>query len=66
MTRPRNSEFDLMLEILDRVRPRGTPLTEAVIADVLGCSKAYVWQVQRRSLGKMRGAAERRRREGSL
>lgn len=49
-----DSNIDLSLAVLDVVRPRGTPLTCAVIAEVCGCARQLIYQTESRGLRKIK------------
>ena len=53
-------ELDLNLEIFLLVRDPRAEYPDAVIAEVCGCSRALIWQLRRRALGKMRRELMRR------
>lgn len=55
-TRPtgQNKDIDLCLAVLDIVRPSGRPLTQREIASVIGCSPAYVFQIEKNAITKIR------------
>lgn len=49
-----DSDIDLSLAVLDVVRPRGMPLTCAVIAEVCGCTRQLIYQTESRAIRKIK------------
>ncbi len=49
--------IDLMLEILEMVRPPEVDLNQSEIADIIGCRQGDVWAIERRALRKLKRKA---------
>jgi hypothetical protein len=62
----RDGSVDAGLLMLLALTPRGMTRTHEEIAFVCGCSKGYIWHVEKRARLKMRKEFERLRREGKL
>lgn len=50
-------QIDLMLEILDMVRPPGVEIPECLIADICGCERQNIHQIMNKAMRKLRRAA---------
>jgi hypothetical protein len=61
--RRKPSKIMLNLLILDAIRPRGVKLSQRLIADVCGCSNAFIYLITTQALAKMRREAQRRNLE---
>jgi len=57
----RDGGTDAGLLLLSLVTPRGVELSQGEIAFVCGCSKAYIYLVEKRAKEKLRRALMRRR-----
>lgn len=53
------SEVDLMLELVERVRPRGVRLSHHDLAEILGCSHGLIYLEEQMALRKMQYEARR-------
>jgi transcriptional regulator with XRE-family HTH domain len=51
---PEISDLDLGLEVLAALRSEGESFTEADIAEVCGCSQAYISQIAQKAIRKLR------------
>lgn len=51
---------DAGLSLLELAIPAGVELTQAEIAYVCGCSRAYIYYLERKAMKKLRRAFERR------
>ena len=55
------SKIMLHLAILDAIRPQGVRLSQRLIADICGCSNAFIYLITTQALEKMRREARRRK-----
>jgi hypothetical protein len=53
------SEVDLMLELLERIRPPGVRLTHHDLADIIGCSHGLIYLEEQTALRKMQHEARK-------
>lgn len=53
------SEVDLMLELVERVRPPGVRLTHHDLAEIVGCSNGLIFLEEQTALRKMHYEARR-------
>ncbi len=61
-----DGSIDAGLFILEAITPRGVTLTQEEIAYVCGCSKGYIWLLEKQALQKLRKSPEARRLLGAI
>lgn len=59
-SQPPDGSIDAGLLILSRITPRGVHLTQEEIAFVCGCSRAYIYLLEKTAIDKLRRALQHR------
>jgi transcriptional regulator len=65
-TLPPDGSIDAGLIVLGIVKPRGASYTQEEIAIACGCSRGYIWLLEKTAMEKMRKRFQRLREEGRI
>jgi len=63
---PPDGSIDAGLIVLETVTPRGASWTQEEIAIACGCSRGYIWLLEKTAMQKIRKRFQRLREEGRI
>lgn len=63
---PADGTIDAGLLVLEMITPRGETWTQEDIAHVCGCSRGYIWLLEKQARAKMRQRLQELRENGDI
>jgi transcriptional regulator len=63
---PADGTIDAGLLVLEMITPRGETWTQGDIAKICGCSRGYIWLLEKQARAKMRRRFQELRDQGDI
>jgi len=63
---PADGTIDAGLYVLEKITPHGETWTQQDIADACGCSRGYIWLLEKQARAKMRRRFQELRDQGDI